>query len=154
MKTTDQTTLPPGPEDRQAAREAVAKLVADAPSVLDDGRGHLHVTVKGTDDLIDLPPVMRDILQNVLEHFAAGRGVRILPVDIDLTTSQAAGILGVSRPYLIKLLDAGDIPHVKVNRHRRVKIEDLMRYREEQQEARGRSLDEMQRLSDDLGLYD
>lgn len=149
-----QTTPPPGPQERQSAREAVARLVADAESISQGGGGHLHVTVKGTDDLIDLPPMMREIIQTVLQHFAAGRGVQIIPLDTDLTTNQAAHILGVSRPYLIKLLEAGDIPHFKVNRHRRVKLDDLMRYRDERQEARGRSLDEMQTLSEEMGLYE
>lgn len=148
------TTPPPKRVDQQAAREAVARLVADADALGNGGDGHLHVTVKGTDDLIDLPPMMRDIIQTVLQHLAAGRGVQIVPLETDLTTNQAASILGVSRPYLIKLLEAGDIPHTKVNRHRRVKLDDLLGYRQSQQVARGRSLDEMHAISDELGLYE
>ncbi|MEE9403386.1 MAG: helix-turn-helix domain-containing protein [Algisphaera sp.] len=151
---TKQTTPPPGPQEQQSAREAVAKLVTDSATFGKGGDGHLHITVKGTNDLIDLPPMMRNIIQDVLQHLAAGRGVQIVAIETDLTTNQAANILGVSRPYLIKLLDSNDIPHTKVNRHRRVKLDDLLTYRQAQQDARGRSLDEMYQASEELGLYE
>ena len=60
---------------------------------------------------------------------AAGQGVTIIPENAELTTVQAAGVLNVSRPFLIKLLEDNAIPHRKVGKHRRVKMEDVMAYK-------------------------
>ena len=150
-----QTSTAPSPEEQQAAREAVAVLVAEAQEVgCDGGEGHLHVSIRGTDGVIGLPEVVRGVLQNVLGHFAAGRAVQVAAVETDLTTNEAARLLGVSRPYLIKLLDQKQIPHFKVNRHRRVRLEDLMAHRDRQHTERRRTLDELHRRTEDLGSYD
>ena len=149
-----QTSPIPSPEEQQAAREAVAVLVAEAQEVgCGGGEGHLHVRIRGTDDVIGLPEVVRDVLQAVLGHFAAGRAVQVAAVETDLTTNEAAHLLGVSRPYLIKLLDQKQIPHHKVNRHRRVRLEDVMAYRDRQHAERRETLDELHRVSEELGLY-
>ena len=73
---------------------------------------------------------------------AAGRGVSIIPENAELTTVQAAEVLNVSRPFLIKLLEDGSIPHRKVGKHRRVRMEDIMSYKaaiDSAREARARS---------------
>ncbi|MFD1046517.1 helix-turn-helix domain-containing protein [Kibdelosporangium lantanae] len=71
-----------------------------------------------------------------------------------LTTSEAAQVLGVSRPTLVRLLEAGEIPFEQPNRHRRVRLVDLLAYQERAQRARGAGLDEMVRAGEEDGLYD
>ena len=70
-----------------------------------------------------------------------------------LTTSEAAELLNVSRQYLCRLLDRGDIPFVRVGKHRRVRVGDLMRYRERRDAARREKLQELTQLSQELDLY-
>ena len=69
---------------------------------------------------------------------ASGQGITIIPEDAELTTVQAADILHVSRPFLIKLLDEGQIPYRRVGKHRRIRMEDVMNYKwaiDQQREA-------------------
>jgi len=78
---------------------------------------------------IELPAGAVDLLMHVLEAMAAGQGVTLIPESAELTTVQAADVLNVSRPFLIKLLDQRAIPHRKVGKHRRIRMEDVMAYK-------------------------
>jgi excisionase family DNA binding protein len=90
----------------------------------------LKVMEAGQEQPIELPAGAVALLMEVLEAMAAGRGVTIIPENAELTTVEAAGILNVSRPYFIKLLDEKVIPHRLVGKHRRVLIDDLMAYKQ------------------------
>jgi excisionase family DNA binding protein len=81
------------------------------------------------EQLLDLPAGAVALLMDILEAMAAGRGVAIIPQNAELTTVQAAEILNVSRPFLIKLLTDKVIPHRKVGKHRRILMEDVMAYK-------------------------
>ena len=94
---------------------------------------------------IELPPVVVLLLRNILEAIASGRGVTIIPDDAELTTVQAADVLNVSRPYLIKLLDEKAIPHRKVGKHRRIRMEDVMAYKVAIDQEREDVLDQLTR---------
>ena len=89
----------------------------------------LRVTESDQVEPIELPAAAVALLMDVLEAMAAGRGITIIPQNAELTTAQAAEVLNVSRPFLIKLLEQENIPHRKVGRHRRVLMEDVMNYK-------------------------
>jgi excisionase family DNA binding protein len=75
-------------------------------------------------------------------------------VHTTLTTSQAAHILGISRPTLVRLLESGEIPYEQPARHRRVRLADILAYQQRARRARATALDEMVRISEEAGLYD
>ncbi len=77
-----------------------------------------------------------------------------MPYSKLLTTNQGAELLNVSRPYLIRLLEAGKIPYQKVGSHRRIRFDDLMAYRATRDAERRRALAKLTRLSGEYGLYD
>ncbi len=85
---------------------------------------------------------------------ARGNAVRVLQVKAELSTQQAADLLNVSRPHLVKLLERGEIPYYRAGSHRRVVLEDLLVYKERRDQERLEALDEITRISDDLGLCD
>lgn len=101
---------------------------------------------------IELPAAAVSLLRNILEAMAAGRGVTIIPENAELTTVQAADVLNVSRPYLIKLLDEKAIPHRKVGKHRRIRMEDVMAYKVSIDRERENVLDRLTREAQEQGM--
>jgi excisionase family DNA binding protein len=89
----------------------------------------------------------------ILDLLAQGRGVQIIPKEVELSTQQAASLLNVSRPYLISLLESGKIPFRKVGRYRRITFEDLMDYKRGDDQERRTAADDLAALSEDLDLY-
>jgi excisionase family DNA binding protein len=77
-----------------------------------------------------LPDAVYSALLRVVEIMAAGDAVTIVPLHRQLTTNEAANLLHVSRPFLIKLLESGAIPYSKTGSHRRVRLADVLAYRE------------------------
>lgn len=102
----------------------------------------------------ELPEPAAGALIEALEAVAAGREFVVVGVDRDLTTSQAADVLGVSRQYLVRLLDDAKIPAYLVGSHRRVQLNDLMAFKAVRDEMRRSLLREMVREAEDAGLYD
>jgi excisionase family DNA binding protein len=107
----------------------------------------------GDDDALVIPRPTAVMLAQVLSLLEKGHGVQIIPKDAELTTQQAADMLNVSRPYLIGLLEAGQIPFRKVGRHRRITCEALMEYKRRDDLQRRAAADELADLSQELGLY-
>lgn len=101
-----------------------------------------------------LPHSVYRALEQVLHEMARGNAVQVLPVEAELSTQQAADLLNVSRPHLVKLLERGELPYHHVGTHRRIVLEDLLVYKEGRDRQRLEALDEITRASDDLGLYD
>jgi len=80
-------------------------------------------------DLADLPDDAAAMVRRLLEDYAAGRRPRVIPDEADISTFQAADILNVSRPHVIKLLDEGVMPFRMVGTHRRIRLADVMVYK-------------------------
>lgn len=89
---------------------------------------------------IVLTPGLSELLMELLRHVGRGDAVTLIPVGKMLTTQQAADILNVSRPFLISLLEKGELEYETVGRHRRIKAEDLFNYKSERDKKRGRAL--------------
>lgn len=102
---------------------------------------------------IALPAAVVRILTTVVEHLRRGDAVAVVPVHRELTSQEAADLLNMSRPYLVRMLDRGDIPYRRLNKHRRIKLDDLMAYKRQRDEHRRTALDELTELSQELGLY-
>jgi len=95
---------------------------------------------------ITLTPALSSLLMELLRHVGRGDAVTLVPVGQMLTTQQAADILNVSRPFLISLLDKGEIKYTLVGRHRRIKAEHLFAYKRARDEKRSEALSELAEL--------
>ncbi|MGO2933821.1 helix-turn-helix domain-containing protein [Brachybacterium paraconglomeratum] len=102
----------------------------------------------------ELPPELARVLHDVARALLDGRGVTITPRHQLLTTQEAADMLNISRPTLVKLLERGDLPFEMRGAHRRVRLDDLLTYEQSLRHARSGELHRMQEVSQEAGLYD
>lgn len=110
-------------------------------------------TLVGPDgETMEIPASLYEVLRRAAHQLAAGMAVSIVPIGTQLSTQQAADLLGVSRPHVVKLLESDEIPHTKTGKHRRVLLEDVLTYQARQATRRSEALDELSALSKDLPL--
>jgi excisionase family DNA binding protein len=101
---------------------------------------------------VALPSVLADVLKAAVGPMSRGQSVSVAPVDDEMTTQQAADFLGYSRPTVVRLLDEGRIPSVRLNSHRRVHLADVIAFRDQLAVERRAALAEMSRDATAHGL--
>jgi excisionase family DNA binding protein len=140
-------------------RETVIRPASSEADRFDELRGQIDAMFGGPQrpyllgpdgERIELPDSALEALRVIIETMAQGRSITLVPHDKELTSQEAADILHVSRPHLIKLLDRGDLPFHRVGTHRRIRIEDVLAYRDLRDAEREAALGELARLSQEL----
>jgi excisionase family DNA binding protein len=104
-------------------------------------------------ETIAIPGSVFYVLERVAEVLARGDSITVVPVGKELTTQQAADLLNVSRQYLVRLLDAGKLPYTKTGKHRRVRIEDVLAFKDKRGKDRKAALGKLTELSQEFGGY-
>lgn len=146
-----------GPEPVQPTEE-VSALAADASRRLFRliGANHRETCVvrfeSAPEEPVVLPAAAVRLLGALLTELAKGNAVTLMPHHAELTTQEAADLLNVSRPFLVALLESGQLPHHKVGTHRRVRFSDLMTYKRRRDAASEAALRELATLSQELKL--
>ncbi len=103
---------------------------------------------------LPLTPALAELLRGLLERLGNGESVTILSQQEELSTQQAADLLGVSRPYLIEqVLNQGRIPYRKVGSHRRIRLSDLLAYQQKDLRERKALADQITAEAQEMGLY-
>ncbi|PVM86832.1 DNA-binding protein [Caulobacter radicis] len=131
--------------DERAAANQLRQIIAAQTVGEEETRLRLLQEDKSTAEVV-LTPGLSRLLMEVLRHVGRGDAVTLVPVSQMLTTQQAADILNVSRPYLVGLLEKGEIPHTLVGRHRRIKAEHLFAYKRGRDAKRATALSELAAL--------
>ena len=131
-------------ESYNALAETLKQLQSENP----------EIEIEETEERIKIPLRALKLLAKILEATSQGKLVSLVPIATEMTTQAAAELLGCSRPHLVKLLEEGHIAFTKVGRHRRVKFEDVMAYKNSMKKERESLLKDMMRGDEDLGLYD
>jgi excisionase family DNA binding protein len=103
---------------------------------------------------IAVPESIFYVLERVAQVLARGDAISVVPVGKELTTQQAADLLNVSRQYLVRLLEDEKIPYTKTGKHRRLRIEDVLAFKEARDQDRRRGLAELTRLTQEFGGYE
>jgi excisionase family DNA binding protein len=138
----------PDVSEMESAQEAYDLLVP----FTEEYKAPMSLTVKtpAKTATFDLQPAVAQVLVQLLRHIKSGRAVTLLGTGAVLTTQQAADFLNVSRPFLIGLIDKGELPAGKVGRHRRLEAQDVLAYKRRRDAARSAALDALFADSGDL----
>src|SRR5690606_32762388 len=141
----------PTKSEQKVANASYARLAAALSQIQ---AGDTEIEIEETNDRIRIPYKALKLLGDVLKAMGEGKPISIVPVATEVTTQKAAEILGCSRPHLVKLLEEGHIEFVKVGKHRRIKFEDVIRYKEAMKHEQKKHLIDMMHEDEEAGLYD
>ncbi|MBP2171700.1 excisionase family DNA binding protein [Erwinia toletana] len=142
----------PAQKEIEVALRGQRELATFLTTKLETQKISIH-DANGEKHQIELPTSALRLLMNILGELAEGNAVQVVPVHAELTTQEAANILNVSRPHIVKILEEGKLPHHKTGRHRRVLFADLMRYKAQRETESNEAMQELVDLSQELGFY-
>ena len=141
----------PSKQERKLAQKSYSPLHSAIDQLKTD---QAEIEIEETGEKIKLPVKALKLLGEILKSMSEGKPVSIVPIATEVTTQMAAELLGCSRPYLVKLLEEGKIEYTKVGKHRRIKYEDVIRYKQEMKEEQKKHLIDIMNADEELGLYD
>ena len=134
----------------RAAADHLRTIIAQSMTS-DDGSPTLYVHQNGGEPQpVTLTPLISEVMLELLRHLAKGEAVTLVPTGEMLTTQQAADILNVSRPHLIKLLGDNELAHTMTGRHRRIRADDLFAYKRARDERRSDALGDLAKMDGDV----
>jgi excisionase family DNA binding protein len=141
----------PTKEEQRAARESYDALAASIEQL----RSEIpEIEIEETEEKIRIPISALRLLAKILKELSRGNPISIVPIATEMTTQAAAEILGCSRPHIVRLLENGKIPFTKVGKHRRIKYEDLAKFKKEMKIRQRNKIQELMQLDEESGLYD
>lgn len=137
-------------KEQKLAQSSIEKV--GALKVINGDREGVKIKLQERGEVLEIPKKAFSLLIDILKNMAEGRSVTLLPSDSQVTTQQAADLLNVSRPHLVKLLERGEIPFKKAGTHRRIELKDLIAYEEKLKKARREKLDFLAKQAQELNL--
>ena len=152
MNAPAQQGLPHLPTEKEVALAKEGSRELSMVMTTPDETQEITVCMGHSEQRVHLPASAVQMLMDILVNISQGNAVQVVPVHTELTTQQAADILMVSRPYLVKLLDEKKIEHRKVGSHRRIRYNDLLKFKEQEERARKAVLDELAAEAQELDM--
>jgi len=138
--------------DQKVALNTIKLLQKSEKKALGNSKKVIKLRLQESEELMEIPVSAFLLLKSILNSMAEGKSLTLIPSDSELSTQQAAEILNVSRPHIVKLLEQGIIPHKKVGSHRRVNLNDLVTYKSKYEKLRRMNLDTLVNEAQDLNL--
>lgn len=138
--------MPLGLRTAEKALRAINRVLSDGE------RKTVDVDVEQSSEVIHLPREVAVVLQEILTNTVAGKSVGVIPTHAEMTTQEAADLLNVSRPYVVKLMDEGTLPGHKVGTHRRIYAADVQAYKRQRDIDSRAAADELTALTEEMGL--
>jgi excisionase family DNA binding protein len=141
----------PSKEEQKAAMISYDALAASLNEIKDNNP---EIEIEETHEKIRVPLNALKLLAKILKETSQGKPVSIVPVATEVTTQAAAELLGCSRPHIVKLLESGKIKFTKVGKHRRIRYEDVISYKNEMKAEQERLINKIMDNDEKSGLYD
>jgi len=138
--------------DQKIALSSIDFLTRSENEALKNKEKTVTLRVQESDELVTIPLKALMFLKSIIGNMAQGKSIALIPSDSEISTQQAAEILKVSRPHVVKLLDNGKISYRKVGSHRRIQLRDLLDYESKLKVERRQNLDYLAREAQDLNL--
>jgi excisionase family DNA binding protein len=139
--------------DTVVPTEEDTALATNSSRILAKAKPESELTVHLDDgQTLVLPKAVTRLLSHILTEMAQGNAVTLIPVHAELTTQEAADYLGVSRPYLISMLEAGTLPFGKVGTHRRIRFNDVKAFKKIKDKDREAAMHELANQAQELGM--
>ncbi len=139
-------------EDQKIALSSIKFLTETEQKFSDQKSKVISFTIQDSEEIITIPLKALKLLKVILNNMAQGKSIALLPTDAEITTQQAAEILNVSRPHVIKLLEKGNIPYKKVGSHRRILLQDILTYEATFKAKRRKQLNSLAKEAQELNL--
>ncbi|GAA4305583.1 helix-turn-helix domain-containing protein [Compostibacter hankyongensis] len=138
-------------EEQRIAKSSIGKLKKNSGK-LKHTRGFVEIKFLQSSESVKIPQKALYLLSVIVNNMAEGKSMVLMPSDTILSTQAAADYLNISRPYLVKLLERGEIPFIKAGTHRRIELNDLLAYQKKLKVNRGKQLDFLTKQAQDLNL--
>ena len=139
-------------EDQKIALSSILQVRETSKKIKRNSKGYIKIKIQDGSEYLRIPKKALILLLDILNNMAEGKSITLIPSDTELSTQQAADMLHVSRPHLVKLLEDGHIPFKKVGAHRRIELRDLLKYEEKLKEDRNANLLFLAKQAQDLNL--
>lgn len=139
-------------EDQKIALKSIAKIKGASNKLKTTRSNSIEIKIQETGELITIPKKALTLLVAILSHMSEGKSITVIPSESEISTQQAADMINVSRPHLVKLLESGKIPFKKVGSHRRILLKDLINYENELKKTRAEQLKFLSEQAQDLNL--
>lgn len=141
----------PTKEEQKTALQSYDALVSSIKNIT---TLNPEIEIEETKERIKIPISALKFLAKILEEIGKGNPISIVPIATEVTTQATAEILGCSRPHVVKLLEEGELPYSKVGKHRRVRYEDVMRFKNEMKKKQKQNIQKLMELDEESGIYD
>jgi excisionase family DNA binding protein len=139
-------------DDQRIALGSITRLKGISKKLRTVSTPGVKIKIQETGEFITIPKKALSLLITILSNMSEGKSITIIPTDSEVSTQQAADMLNVSRPHLVKLLENNTIPFKKVGSHRRILLRDLITYEKSLQRNREEKLKFLSEQAQDLNL--
>ncbi|RYY38601.1 MAG: DNA-binding protein [Chitinophagaceae bacterium] len=139
-------------KDQKIALSTMPFLKETSKRVTKAESNYIKIAIEGKNEFLKIPKKAMFLLFEIMKNMAEGKSITLIPSDSEISTQQAADMLNVSRPHLIKLLEKGQIPYKKVGSHRRIELKDILEYEARQKKNRKTQIDFLAQQAQELNL--
>lgn len=141
----------PSKHDQKVASESYDALASVIEQINSE---QPEIEIEETSEKIKIPLSALRLLGDILKAMSQGKLISLIPISTEVTTQAAAEFIGCSRPHLVKLLEDGKIAFTKVGKHRRIKFDDIMKFKKQMKEQQKQNIVDIMNSDEETGLYD